>query len=61
MLVANKESIICGWNLIKKSAKKFNTKIIPVDSEHYSIMRLIKEEKLEDIEKFILLHLEALF
>ena len=54
VLVANKESIICGWNLIKKSAKKFNTKIIPVDSEHYSIMRLIKEEKLEDIEKVYL-------
>ena len=37
ILIANKESIICGWNLIKNIAKKYNTKIIPVDSEHYSI------------------------
>ncbi len=35
--IANKESIICGWNLISKSLKKNNTKFIPVDSEHFSI------------------------
>ncbi len=35
--VANKESIICGWNLLNKELKKFNTKFIPVDSEHFSI------------------------
>ena len=28
--IANKESIICGWNLIKKIASKNNTKIIPI-------------------------------
>ena len=37
VLIANKESIICGWDLIFKIAKKNNTKIIPVDSEHFSI------------------------
>ena len=35
--IANKESIICGWNLINKSLKKNNTNFIPVDSEHFSI------------------------
>ena len=35
ILIANKESIICGWNIIKQKAKKNNTKIIPVDSEHF--------------------------
>ena len=35
--IANKESIICGWNLIDKQLKKFNTRFIPVDSEHFSI------------------------
>ena len=35
--VANKESIICGWNLLNKELKKNNTKFIPVDSEHFSI------------------------
>ena len=28
--IANKESIICGWNLIKRELKK-QTKFIPVD------------------------------
>ena len=32
VLIANKESIICGWNLISKAALKHKTKIIPVDS-----------------------------
>ena len=32
VLIANKESIICGWDLINKIAKKNKTKIIPVDS-----------------------------
>ena len=35
--IANKESIICGWNLIKKELKKNNTEFIPVDSEHFSM------------------------
>jgi len=30
--IANKESIICGWNLIKKDLKKYKTYFIPVDS-----------------------------
>ena len=51
ILIANKESIICGWNLIKKNAKKNATEIIPIDSEHYSIMKLIENHKLDDIKK----------
>ena len=30
--IANKESIICGWNLIKNELKKNKTQFIPVDS-----------------------------
>ena len=35
--IANKESIICGWDLIKKELKKNKTNFVPVDSEHFSI------------------------
>ena len=35
--IANKESIICGWNLLSDELKKRKTKFIPVDSEHFSI------------------------
>jgi len=54
ILIANKESIICGWDLIKKAAKKFNTEIIPVDSEHFSIMELLKNHKITEIKKVYL-------
>ena len=40
--IANKESIICAWNIIKKELKKYNTKFIPVDSEHFSIWYALK-------------------
>ncbi len=35
--IANKESIICGWNLINNKLKKYKTEFIPVDSEHFSL------------------------
>ena len=37
LAIANKESLICGWNLIEKEIKKNKTNFIPVDSEHFSI------------------------
>ena len=49
--IANKESIICGWNLIKKNLDKFKTKFIPVDSEHFSIWSLIGDGKINNFEK----------
>ena len=52
--IANKESIICGWNLIKKKLKKYNTKFIPVDSEHFSIWSLLRDYKVSSIEKVII-------
>ena len=49
--VVNKESLICGWNLIKDKLKKFKTNFIPIDSEHFSISELIKNKNLSTIEK----------
>ena len=49
--IANKESIICGWDLIKKQLNKFNTKFMPIDSEHFSIYALIDDIKSNNLEK----------
>ena len=49
--IANKESIICGWNLIKKELKKNKTQFLPVDSEHFSIWSLIDKESKNIIDK----------
>ena len=52
--IANKESIICAWNLISKELIKNNTKFIPVDSEHFSIWSNIKSSNHSIIDKVIL-------
>ena len=52
--IANKESIICGWNLIKKQLDKHNTKFIPVDSEHFSIWSVIKNVDPNLIDQIII-------
>ena len=52
--IANKESIICGWNLIKKELKKNNTKFIPVDSEHFSLWYGLNNLKTGTVEKIYL-------
>ena len=52
--IANKESIICAWNLIQKNLTKYKTKFIPVDSEHFSIWSLLNDNKKNNIEKVII-------
>jgi len=51
--IANKESIICGWNLINNKLKKYKTNFIPVDSEHFSIWYALKNN-LDKVEKIYL-------
>ncbi|WP_440914284.1 1-deoxy-D-xylulose-5-phosphate reductoisomerase [Candidatus Pelagibacter sp.] len=52
--IANKETIICAWNLIKKELKKYNTNFIPVDSEHFSIWFALQNNSKNNIEKLFL-------
>jgi len=52
--LANKESIICGWEILSKLTNKYKTKILPVDSEHFSIMELTKDISDEEIEEIII-------
>ena len=49
ILIANKESIICGWKFILKELKKYHCHFTPVDSEHFSIFNLIKNKDLDSI------------
>ena len=52
--IANKESIICGWSLIQKNLKKFNTIFLPIDSEHFSIWSLMKSENIKSVDKIFI-------
>jgi 1-deoxy-D-xylulose-5-phosphate reductoisomerase len=42
LLIANKETIICGNKLFLNAAKKNKCKILPIDSEHYCIDYFLK-------------------
>ena len=52
--IANKESIICAWNLIENSLKKNKCKFIPIDSEHFSINELLKNSNNSQVEQIII-------
>ena len=54
LLIANKESIICGGEILINKAKLFNCKITSIDSEHYSLSELITENNFKKINKIYL-------
>tara|TARA_B100000886_G_scaffold332122_1_gene284448 strand:+ start:6295 stop:7461 length:1167 start_codon:yes stop_codon:yes gene_type:complete len=54
ILIANKESIICGWNFINVELKKNKTNFIPIDSEHFSIWKLLQNSDVQKVNKIIL-------
>ena len=51
ILLANKEAIICGWDLIKRNSIKYKTELVPIDSEHFSINMLLKNYSKDQVEK----------
>jgi 1-deoxy-D-xylulose-5-phosphate reductoisomerase len=51
ILLANKEAIICGWDLIKKNSIKHQTELVPIDSEHFSISVLLRNYSIREVEK----------
>ena len=52
--IANKESIICAWNLIDRQLKKYKTSFVPVDSEHYSLWYALGNTPNSKVEKIYL-------
>jgi 1-deoxy-D-xylulose-5-phosphate reductoisomerase len=51
LAIVNKESLICGWILIKKKIKRYKTNFIPIDSEHYSMFSLLKNNNTENVKR----------
>ncbi|MBD5432940.1 MAG: 1-deoxy-D-xylulose-5-phosphate reductoisomerase [Treponema sp.] len=54
LALANKESVVMAWSLIKECAQKNGAKIIPVDSEHSAIFNLASFCGREKIAEIIL-------
>ena len=55
ILLANKESIVAGGDLILPLAKENNSEIIPIESEHNAIFQCLSGEKgTEDVKSIII-------
>ena len=52
--IANKESLICGWKLIRSELNRYKTEFIPVDSEHFSVWFGLKGHNIASVEKIYL-------
>ena len=52
--IANKEAIICGWNILDNELKKNKTKFVPVDSEHFSLHYALQNNSIENLENIYL-------
>ncbi|KXZ39806.1 1-deoxy-D-xylulose 5-phosphate reductoisomerase [Alkalithermobacter thermoalcaliphilus JW-YL-7 = DSM 7308] len=52
--LANKETLVTGGKLVMSESKKYNSKIIPVDSEHSAIFQCLNGEDIKNVENIIL-------
>ena len=52
--LANKEVLVAGGELIMKTAKENNAKLLTVDSEHSAIMQCLNGEENNEIDKILL-------
>jgi 1-deoxy-D-xylulose-5-phosphate reductoisomerase len=54
LALANKETLVIAGELVLREAKKTNSQIIPIDSEHSAIFQVLNGEKKKRIKKIIL-------
>ncbi|MHB8854248.1 MAG: 1-deoxy-D-xylulose-5-phosphate reductoisomerase [Ignavibacteriaceae bacterium] len=52
--LANKETLVVAGELITSLCEKYNSKLIPVDSEHSAIFQCLEGENKESVEKLII-------
>ncbi|WP_294342080.1 1-deoxy-D-xylulose-5-phosphate reductoisomerase [uncultured Clostridium sp.] len=51
--LANKETLVVGGEIVMEEAKKYNAKIIPVDSEHNAIFQCLSGEDKKAVRNII--------
>lgn len=54
LALANKETVVMAWHVVKNIAKKNNCHIIPVDSEHSAIFNLTQKIGTENISEIVI-------
>lgn len=54
VMLANKETLVVAGNIILEMAKTNNVRIVPIDSEHNALYRLMNNVKREEISKLVI-------
>ena len=52
--LANKETMVVAGKLINELCDKYNSEVIPIDSEHSAILQCLAGEKIENVKSIIL-------
>ena len=52
--IANKESLVCGGDLVKKALAQGGGELIPVDSEQSALFQCLQNGRRDEVEKLIL-------
>ncbi len=52
--LANKESLVCGGEVVKEALEKSTSTLRPIDSEHSAIWQCLQGNKKEDIQRLII-------
>ena len=54
LALANKETVVMAWDLVKKCAQDHNARIIPVDSEHSAIFNLLEKVGKQNVDQLLI-------
>lgn len=54
LALANKESLVCAGQLLKRTCQANDTVLLPVDSEHSAIFQCLQGEQIKTAERIIL-------
>lgn len=52
--LANKESLVCGGDLVLEDVRKFGATLLPVDSEHNAIFQVLDFSQIANLERLVL-------
>lgn len=52
--LANKESLVCGGDLVTTLLKKTGTRLYPIDSEHSAVFQCLQGSRKEDVRRLII-------
>ncbi len=52
--IANKETIVCGGEILQTAARESGAQLIPIDSEHVAISQCLRSEPGENVARIVL-------